>query len=266
MALARLSVLKSLVGVSISNTTYDDVMKNYLAASTDAFQSDCDTRLEKDTYSEYYTINKEGVLSYAYIKHLPVVSIYKVSTTGGLISASKYSIRNGNQLYCTTGFTGGRDCLYLSYSAGYDTSDWYSLGLYDNSIISYTGYTSINNGIVSIVTSFPSSEAIKKASIATGDPSLVIWQWTVSSATLVNWQVPRDIEQVIAEDAAIQLLKIKPSDTALSAIGEGRIGIVKINRGLYKGATDQTEFEKYVEGFTGRWKRCVTKYRSLWYG
>lgn len=264
MALARLAVVKSLIGVSISTTTYDDLIKNYLEASTAAFQSDIDTAIEKDTYSEYYSVNPNGDINNLYLKHLPVISLHKISMSTGNVSVTSVSLRD-KRMYYSAGYATGNDSVRVSYTAGYDTSHYASLGLVNNTIVSYTGYTSINNGVISLVTSFPSAEAITKASVSTGDPSLQIWQWTVSTTSTVNWKVPYDIEQVISEDTAIQLLKVKPGDSALSAIGEGRIGIVKVNRGLYKGSTDQTEFEKYVEGFTARWRRCVTKYRSLWY-
>lgn len=265
MALARLSVVKDLLGVSLTTTTYDDVIKNYINASTVAFESACDRQLEKAVVSEFCDTNDSGYNQYIYTKTKPIISIYAVSTCQALLLSTAYQNFGGDKILFTNGLPNGNYSTRISYCAGYDTTHWQSLGMSTLSTISYTGFISINAISVNNKYSFASAVAITKTSIPISIAGAKAFKWTTAKTTTATWAVPRDMEGVIAEDAAIQILKRKPVDGALDSLGEGRIGVVKINRGLYKGSTDAAEFEKYVEGFTARWKQCVSKYRSLWY-
>ena len=266
MALARLTLAKDLLGVSTTVATYDSVIKSYLCASTVAFESACDRQFELAKHTEYYTINNPDDNVYVYLKNKPIVSIYLVSTAAGKLAATSYSTMEGDKMYVPAGLPFiGKFNTKVSYSSGYDTTYWTSVGLYSITTTRYVGYVSINTSGTDSKYSFASTVSIAKVSLATSIPNTKIYEWTVKTVSKVTWTVPRDMEAVIAEDAAIQILKRKPVDGVLDSLGEGRIGVVKINRGLYKGSTDAAEFEKYVEGFTARWKQCVSKYRSLWY-
>jgi hypothetical protein len=265
MALARLSVLKTLMGVSLTNTTFDSLLKNYLSASTVAFEKACNRKIEKVISVEPITIENPDDCKIVYLKNTPILSIFKVSTSSAVLLSSAYSKLGDNKMYVTNGLPLGRYSTVVSYTAGYDTAHWMSIGLANTTATTYTGMTSINNGTILLVHSFPSSVSIAKHSIATGDPKLTIWEWTTSKTVSVAWSIPLDIEQVIAEDTAIQILKIKPSDATLSTLGESRIGVVKFNRGVGKGGIDSAEFEKYIDGFSARWKQCVRANRSYWY-
>lgn len=268
MALGRLSSVKTIVGVSITDTTYDSLIKNYLESSTAAFESECDTKYERDKYAEYYSINENNTIKYIHLEHIPVVSIYLVSmATGGKLAAGAYSVRDTDALFYSIGYYSGRDSVKVSYLAGYDTTGWASIGLYSYTTTTYTGYISINAISVSNKYSFGSTVAITKTSIPISIAGAKAFKWTVATTSGLTWYVPDDMSAAIEEECAIQLFKIKPSDGSLGGIGEGRAGIIKIDRGLYKGSTDKVEFEKYLDGSPARWKAAVRKYsrKMLYY-
>ena len=145
MALARLSLLKSTSFLNITSSDYDDELKNLLTTATADADNFCNRTFEQTTYTnKLFTRNKSRRNDNKFLlPESPVSSITSMSFWD--TSDEQYEVENADYYllvdelwiqYPKLGeesnasysiFPHGVNYIKITYIAGYDTTDWYSL-------------------------------------------------------------------------------------------------------------------------------------------
>jgi len=169
MALGRVALVKSTLGIDSTVVKYDTLISDRLLASTERFNGDIGYDLELTEHDESRT-TKPGS-QFLWLWNTPIVSINSVSFGTTAVSLTDFTIVNDNAIYRASGFPGGAYNTHVNYYAGIDTSGWNSVSLGNTSFMS--GYRDVERVVVAdavmkILSDEPSNIATTSVNLGKG--------------------------------------------------------------------------------------------------
>ena len=143
MALGRVAVVKDMLGVSFTTTTYDSAIENQLIASSGQFEAEIGYDMD-GLVSCTEVFSPEGGATTIYLTNLPLVSVTAISISGTAQTLTDfYCNTDRGFVYLSTGFTGGKFNTKITYKHGIDTTSFALVTLGNTSFMK--GYRDIED-------------------------------------------------------------------------------------------------------------------------